>query len=514
MKIIISFMCALLVCTAHAQFRPTAYDTNTDASAQAFAISQITSTARPKLTAPTTWFVATTGSDSNPGTNILSPLLTVQAGVDKALAYDFGTNNAIVQIADGKYEGTVVIKSTASTAAWQNKGGFLVLHGNDASPTSVVLTNSATNHLVVAAYGAKAIVASIYLTSTNRNNECLLDSQLYSYIGFSNVVLGACGATEAQLVAEANGSLEALGPYIVSGGGSAHALALGHGTIYLEKQVTFTNTPVFSSSVVRAYNGGAVFATGPFSGTVTAAKFNLATGGTISTFGNGSPDVLIPGTVNGTENLGLADGNTNYSALQTTLIITNVLGTNGDVDSLKMQKYGASTEGPSMTTIHSRGTTSGSHGGMVQDDKLFFLGGGGDDGTGVAVNKAVMTYNADGTWTTTSSPSYILFQTTSSGVLVRSNSLKLNSDHTIATYGFNTLSPGTISVTSSPMTYTTSGGHSEFVYINGGSVSSVTLNGTLVASGTNTCITVNLQNGESAVITYSVAPTSIKRKPY
>lgn len=41
MKIIISFFIALLVCTAHAQFKPTPYDTNTDATAQAFVASQI-----------------------------------------------------------------------------------------------------------------------------------------------------------------------------------------------------------------------------------------------------------------------------------------------------------------------------------------------------------------------------------------------------------------------------------------------------------------------------------------
>lgn len=532
MKTILCFLTALCALSTAAQVPPYVHSpmtTNTSSGSPVdgqnpvysatdnswhYGAASTTGAARPLLTSGLTLFVATTGNDSNPGTNISSPLLTIQAAVNKALAYDFTTNNITVQIANGAYSGSVLAKGQVATADWKEQGGFLILHGNDASPTSVVITNSTTNHLVMASMGTRMLVQSLDLGSTNKMNESLLDSQFFSYLGFSNVVMGPCGVNEAQLVAEANGTIEANGPYTVTAGGSAHALALGNGTIYIEQTATFTGTPVYSYSFARACNSGALFMTGPFNGTVTAPKYALSTGGTISTYGQGSADTILAGSSDGIQNLTGAEGSLTRSALSTTLIITNVLNSNVDVDSIRFEKYGNDLNGPSVSAFHSRGTTAGSQGALLQDDRMFFVGGGGSDGTALQTNRAMMSYNADGTWSGSSTPTYVLFQTTGSGQTVRSNSFRINSDHTIATYGFNGLVPGNISVTASPMTYTTSGGHSEFVYINGGAVASVTLNGTLVASGTNTCITVNLQNGESAVITYSVAPTSIKRKPY
>lgn len=472
----------------------------------------ISGNVRQELTNAFTWFVATTGNDSNPGTNVAAPLLTIQVGVDKALATDFGTNTATVQIADGRYEGTVVIKSTASTAAWQNKGGFLVLHGNDASPTSVILTNSATNHLVVAAYGAKTILASMYLTSTNRNNECLIDSQMFSYVGFSNLVLGACGANEAQLVAEANGVLEALGPYRVSAGGNAHALALGHGTIYIEQAVTFTNTPAYSNSFVRAYNGGALFLRGPFTGAISAPRYNIATGGAISTYNTSIVDAL-PGSSTGVQNLTPGEGAATIASLTSMLAITNTLTTNSEFDVLQGWHYGADAQAASMSFFKSRGNSVPLLSTMTPDDRILFFGAGGTDGTGWHTNKAVMTFNADGIWTSSSTPTYALWQTTSSNTTARSNSLRLNSDHTIATFGFNTLVLGTITVGASPFTYTTTGNHSEFVFIRGGTLSGVTVNGTIISQSGQGVIVVPMQPGESVVVAYTVVPAMF-RKPY
>ena len=77
-------------------------------------------------------------------------------------------------------------------------------------------------------------------------------------------------------------------------------------------------------------------------------------------------------------------------------------------------------------------------------------------------------------------------------------------------YGNNGIDPGAtsnISVTASPFTYT-AGDRPETVYINGGTVSLVTVDGVGVFQSSN--VTVRLGAGKSVVVTYSVLPGMAK----
>jgi hypothetical protein len=63
-----------------------------------------------------------------------------------------------------------------------------------------------------------------------------------------------------------------------------------------------------------------------------------------------------------------------------------------------------------------------------------------------------------------------------------------------------------ITVTASPFTYTASGGANEMVFIAGGTITLVKVNGTTVFTVASD-ITIPLQTGEAVQVTYSVAPT-------
>lgn len=75
----------------------------------------------------------------------------------------------------------------------------------------------------------------------------------------------------------------------------------------------------------------------------------------------------------------------------------------------------------------------------------------------------------------------------------------------------NVIGNPVITVSASPTSYTNNSGAKEMVFVSGGTVSAVAINGTTVVAGSNT--SVPLQNGDYVTVTYSSAPT-ISRKFY
>lgn len=265
---------------------------------------------RALLLSPMTLFVATTGSDSNPGTNISSPLLTIQAAVNKATQFDFSTNNIMVQIANGVYSGSVLVQKQMGNTDWKDTQGMLIIHGNDASPTSVTITNASTNHLFLAQGGARVSVRSLTLGTISPINADLIDCQIHSLVNISNIVMGPCGASAGQLVAEVGGDIWFSGPYTVTGGGLAHYLVQSGGTVWITAAVTVTGTPTYTLAFAQAYAGGALLLVsgGSISGSATGPKYQIMRGGSFTSFGGASPDATFPGSVNGIQDLQLAEG--------------------------------------------------------------------------------------------------------------------------------------------------------------------------------------------------------------
>lgn len=95
-------------------------------------------------TANLTWYVATTGSDSNPCTSG-SPCLTLQHVVNLAAGYDW--NNKFyptINVADGTYANTQVILPALINAPNNNQTNIASIIGNTTTPTNVVLQDAGT----------------------------------------------------------------------------------------------------------------------------------------------------------------------------------------------------------------------------------------------------------------------------------------------------------------------------------------------------------------------------------
>lgn len=79
----------------------------------------------------------------------------------------------------------------------------------------------------------------------------------------------------------------------------------------------------------------------------------------------------------------------------------------------------------------------------------------------------------------------------------------------VANTGYNPSSVASVTVGASPFTWTNNTGSTATAYINGGTVSSVTLDSYAVASGSN--VAVSVPQGSSVVITYSSAPALFRK---
>jgi len=90
----------------------------------------------------------------------------------------------------------------------------------------------------------------------------------------------------------------------------------------------------------------------------------------------------------------------------------------------------------------------------------------------------------------------------------------LNSSVALSTLASNKVALGNIGVGASPFQMTNPLPHTVMLFIGGGAVTGISINGTIIGSGLSLTgiTTISLQPGEWATILYTVAPT-VKWKP-
>jgi hypothetical protein len=101
---------------------------------------------RETLTANRTYYVATTGSDSNDGLTVGTPFLTIQKAYDVIVdSLDLAGYTVTVQVADGTYTAGLLLDSP-----WTG-GGFVNFLGNTTTPANVIIQSTSplniTGHL-------------------------------------------------------------------------------------------------------------------------------------------------------------------------------------------------------------------------------------------------------------------------------------------------------------------------------------------------------------------------------
>jgi len=242
---------------------------------------------RRKLNSSITIYVSNTGSDSNNGLSAGSPLLTIQAAIDRASQLDIYPYTITIQIADGVYTGPIELKKV---------NGNVVLRGNLSNPSSVVIQASNVASVITAAGVENYKLESLRINSLVSGDLIRLDD---SSISLKNIVLGTCLGSNSVLAS--NSKILAENLFVAGAPNTGILLNLQkYSQLVVEGNVTalssFTvdtvlNCEFFSLADLRNTNFDADIYT------ITGKAFNVATNSIIT---GATPFGSIAGTVDTT----------------------------------------------------------------------------------------------------------------------------------------------------------------------------------------------------------------------
>jgi hypothetical protein len=238
------------------------------------------------LTADRTYYVATTGSDSNDGLSSGSPFATIQKAVDVVCSLDLSIYQATIQLADGTYTAGATLKSYVGALP-------PIIQGNATTPANVVVNNASTNTFLLDVVATWRIANLRVLSGGNgffvRNG---------GVCNLASVHFGACTGTH--ISAELSGIVTIGGAYTISGGAYAHVDAGYSGQIYSTDtaSITISGTPAFSHSFAGSAAGGSIrYGNKTFAGSATGKRYAVTTNGIVLTYGGAT---YLPGNVSGT----------------------------------------------------------------------------------------------------------------------------------------------------------------------------------------------------------------------
>lgn len=238
---------------------------------------------RVKLTANRTYYVATTGSDSNDCLAIITPCLTMQNAANIAQRnVDTAGFDVIVQLADGTYTSGLNVSRPLVG------GGSVILTGNVGSPANVIV--SPTGAEAITASGSGSVVRLTGLELRTITSGGCIRSTAYAQVEISTAVrFGAC--VGAHMQADSFGAVLLTSNYTISGGSVAHFSGINQGRISTAGgiTVTLTGTPAFSVTFASSSVLSTLYVPGiTFSGAATGSRYSGNLNSVIFTNGGGS----------------------------------------------------------------------------------------------------------------------------------------------------------------------------------------------------------------------------------
>lgn len=238
------------------------------------------------LSEDTTFYVATTGSDSDDGLTDSTPLLTIQRALEVVGAYAIGGGvTATIQLADGTYVLTEL-------AELPSTGGTLSIMGNTASPSAVVVRQStAAPCFNVSAVGYNLLSGVTLNSSVSSAQGVFVGSQ--GNLVLDHVVFGA-NLTNGLMLVRDTGVLAVTGSLGITASTSRVVSAVGNCAFsMIGITVTITNTPAWSSQFALVSAAYARFDGCTFSGSATGVRYIANQAGLIFTNGGGAN--FLPG---------------------------------------------------------------------------------------------------------------------------------------------------------------------------------------------------------------------------
>jgi hypothetical protein len=274
-----------------------------DASADTGKKVLLSNLVREKLLANRTYYVATTGSNSNDGLTVGNPFLTVAKAFEVIATIDFNGFTVTIQLAAGTYSmGAVAVPKTTGQAGAAN----LVLLGDTSTPSNVVISStSGFNGAITTPPDTSITVSGMRFTSSTSDAFGIASTGGLIVLG-TGVEFGSfsAGTAHTHIVAQSNGVINLLNiNYSIVGGAGRHILSETGGFVSsFGGTVTLTGTPAFSSAFMRARECGKARIQSTYSGSATGTRYTIDLNGVVNTFGAGGS--YFPGNVAGSATTG------------------------------------------------------------------------------------------------------------------------------------------------------------------------------------------------------------------
>lgn len=258
-----------------------------DAAAQRTTLS-----VREQLTANRTYYVATTGSDSNNGLSAGAPFLTIQKAVDVAATLDASIYTVTIQLAAGTYTTGVTLKPVLGAAA-------PVLQGNTADPAAQLISLAGGTCINGANCGTWTVRG---IKVQNTAGTGIAVSGAGANLNISYLHFGACSVDQIQ--ATGLGRVGINGPWTIAGGAVNHISSYQQGQVIVGSYTcTLTGTPAFSNAFVQSTILSMVnFGSPTWSGSATGPRYAAHANATIVT--NGAGATWLPGSSAGVTGTG------------------------------------------------------------------------------------------------------------------------------------------------------------------------------------------------------------------
>lgn len=273
---------------------------------------------RERLTADRTYFVATTGADSNNGLVIGTPFQHIQKAITTIeSSIDLAGFNCTVQVADGTYAEALTVGLYVGRGH-QGHTGPILIQGNSGNHSAVIIAPTSGNCVTGSETGGlEWIFKNVKFLPTS--GSCVV-SDASAWVVMDGVVFGAATGN-LHVQAENGGIAEFVSNYDIVGGAAVHIYSVTGGKILYTggQTVTITGTPAFSSFFAGADTLGLISASSiTYSGSTTGARWNTANRGTLS-IGGANPNTYFPGNSNGSASIltqleGIATGQVIVSA--------------------------------------------------------------------------------------------------------------------------------------------------------------------------------------------------------
>jgi hypothetical protein len=248
---------------------------------------------RTVLGANTSYYVATTGSDSSGNGSMASPWATIPHAINVIQGtIDFGGYVVTLNVADGTYTGGIAINGPFVG----NSGGLLIV-GDTTTPANCIISTTSLD-AVSLRQGAENITLEGFTLQTTTSGHCLNISAGCSLFLGTGISFGACAGSHifctGPALVQCTGSA-----YSIVGGAQYHINVSQGATVSAFSQtVTLTGTPAFSSEFAFATDTGNIkYISNTFSGSATGTRYLAQINGTINTNGGGS--TYLPGNAGG-----------------------------------------------------------------------------------------------------------------------------------------------------------------------------------------------------------------------